>query len=251
MPHLRRTLTGTLVLLAAAMGAAAQEVASSATRGAADGATMDASAATTPDTAALRKLALPLLARRWKVSPAQVVLELGAARSDWSPGPTAHAELLGTGARGQWVLRVWGSDGSNGSIRVRAGVRTRARVAARSLPRGHTLTTDDMAEAEEVQWGEPVEEEAQAVAGWVTRRVLKKGDALRPPAVAPPLAVRSGRPVSVVWRRDGVGLRVDGKAEGSAALGDQVLVRTESGKRLKGVVVAPDVVNVTTGGWER
>lgn len=250
MLHLRRALTGTLVLLALAMDAGAQEVASGAP-GAGAGATTDASAVTTTDTAALRSLALPLVARRWKVSSERVVLDVGAVRSDWSPDSGAHAELLGTGARGQWVLRVYGSDGSSESVRVRAGVRTRARVAARSLPRGHALTTDDMAEAEEVRWGHPVEEESQAEVGWVTRRVLKKGDALRPPAVAPPLAVRSGRPVSVVWRRDGVGLRVDGKAESSASLGEQVLVRTESGKRLKGVVIAPDVVNVTTGGWER
>jgi flagella basal body P-ring formation protein FlgA len=45
-----------------------------------------------------------------------------------------------------------------------------------------------------------------------------------------------------------VRLRLAGVAAGSGALGDQIYVRTESGKRMQGTIVAPGVVDVTAGG---
>ena len=80
--------------------------------------------------------------------------------------------------------------------------------------------------------------------------MVREGEALRTPAARPPLAVHTGKPVELVWRRNGVGVRAPGKAAGSGAVGAEVFVRTESGQRLRGVIVAPGVVNVTNGGNE-
>ena len=65
------------------------------------------------------------------------------------------------------------------------------------------------------------------------------------------VAVEAGRPVDIVWARPGIALKLRGRALGSAPLGREVYVRTESGERLRGVVRAPGVVDVTSGGSNR
>ncbi len=197
--------------------------------------------------AAMRTLALPLLAGRWGVSEDRLVVEVGALRNDWQPGADAKAELLGSGLGGYWVLRVLRTGHADESVRLHAGVRTKVEVAARALPRGYTLSDKDVADVTKTRWGAPDGDGPSVRIGWVTRRMIRKGEELRSPAVQPALVVVAGRPVALVWRRDGVGLRVSGRAAGSAALGQDVYVRTRSGRRLRGVVVAPGVVDVTPG----
>lgn len=203
-----------------------------------------------PGVAALDRLAVPLVAERWDVPPQSLSLVFGTLPAGWVADTSAAAELLGSGSGGYWVLRVRTTGGDAGSVRFRAGVRTRVPVAARALRRGHTLVEGDITQVDSLRWGRPEREARNVEPGWVTRRVLDAGDVLRTPAVQPPLAVRTGEAVSLIWKRDGVGLRVAGQAAGSALLGEEVLVRTESGSRLKGVVVAPGIVNVTPGGRE-
>ena len=93
----------------------------------------------------------------------------------------------------------------------------------------------DVAHTVTVHWGAPPREGAPVGAGWVTRRVIAAGEALRPPAVAPPVLVNAGEPVQVVARRGNVELTLRARAASSAAAGERVTVRTEAGRRLQGV----------------
>ncbi len=233
MRSLRRSAAAVLLVATLASGAAAQD-----------------STATSPALSTLRSLVVPLLAKRWNVSADRLIVRFGALRPGWTPERGARADLLGAGRGGWWVLRVHAAGETDESVRLQAGVRIPIEVAAHTLPRGRALEASDMRAAERVHWGEPVEGDPIAKVGWVTRRIVRTGEELRQPTVQPPVLVQSGRPVTVVWRRDGVGLRVGGEAAGSASLGEHVYVRTQSGIRLRGIVVGPGVVNVTTGGGE-
>lgn len=199
-----------------------------------------------------------LVAEAWAVSEERVALDPGSIRDGWTPPERPVVELLGSGSGGHWVVRVAAGEPAEKpaaaeaeSFRIRAGVLTTAPVAARGLKRGQAVAASDVVEETRVVWGPPRDDDGEAVqVGWVTARIIDKGDELRRPAVRPPLAVRSGSPVQLVWRRGGVALRVAGRAAGSAAMGEDVLVRTESGERLQGRVVAPGVVDVTGPGSE-
>jgi flagella basal body P-ring formation protein FlgA len=186
------------------------------------------------------------VAQAWSVAPDAVVLEWGPA-GDTEPAPDAPVELVGSGAGGTWVARVGVAPGAV-ARRVRAGHRTAEAVAARRLERGSVVAADDIALEERVVWGPPRGDGTTALEGWVAHRVIERGDPLAHPAVRPPLAVASGSPVEVRWQGGAVRLRLAGVAGGSGALGEQIFVRTETGKRLRGTIVAPGVVDVTAAG---
>jgi flagella basal body P-ring formation protein FlgA len=78
----------------------------------------------------------------------------------------------------------------------------------------------------------------------VTRRTIAAGEVLRSPAVEPPTVVNANSPVEVEWVDGNLTLTVEGIAARNASLGERVPVRTESGKRLEGTVVAPGRVRM-------
>ncbi|HSW31130.1 MAG TPA: flagellar basal body P-ring formation chaperone FlgA [Longimicrobiales bacterium] len=186
------------------------------------------------------------VAERWGVDPAGVVLEWPALAGSWPPEGATDVALVGNGAGGHWVVR---SDAAaDPGVRVRAAVRRAVPRAARDLPQGHVLAEADVEAGQELAWGPPGADPAPSVVGWRTVRPLSAGEALRPPAAQPPLAVRPGEAVEVVWTRAGVSITLPGTAAGAAPVGGEVAVRTRDGRRLHGVARAPGVVDVTQGG---
>lgn len=95
--------------------------------------------------------------------------------------------------------------------------------AARDLQRGVTLTRDDYVGAGE---SGPV--------GWVTRRVVRAGEPLRPPAIVPARVIRSGDQVKVVWSDGALEVRLTGRAMNAAAAGEPVRVRVDARRRFEG-----------------
>ena len=184
------------------------------------------------------------VAERWDVDPDVVRLEWTADSPDMALTDDAAFELVGTGAGGHWWLSVRDPVGGAMRVRIRAGVEVMEAVAARRLERGVTLTEADIAQTVAVHWGGPQRDAAEAGAGWVTRRVIAAGEPLRPPAVAPPLLVNAGELVQVVARRGSVELTLRARAASSAAAGERVTVRTEAGRRLRGIAVARGVVRI-------
>jgi flagella basal body P-ring formation protein FlgA len=108
-------------------------------------------------------------------------------------------------------------------------------LAAREIPRGATIEAADIA-AEGA--------EATTVVGWVAKRLIRAGEALRAPAIAPAELVRSGDTVQLVWRDGNLEIRMTGRAMGSAAAGERVIVRVDTQRRFEGIAEAPGVVRL-------
>ena len=183
------------------------------------------------------------IAARWGVAPDRVRLEWGAVRGDRAPAPDAAYRLVGSGASGDWVVSFEPPGGPSVAVRLRAGVEVEEPVAARDLERGEVLGPDAIEVVPTVRGGPPAPRPSP-VAGWVARRRIGRGQPLREPAVGPPRAVEAGEPVQVVWRRTGLAVTLPGRALGSAAAGQSVAVRTETGKRMHGTAVGNGVVQV-------
>ena len=173
---------------------------------------------------------------------------LGVERSDvrieWSGGPVSApsaVRLLGSGAGGTFLAELT-VDGDVVRRRVRVGIRTTVTVAGRDLHRGETLAEADLVRRDTVLWGGRTV--ATPEAGWVVRRRIAAGSRLAEPAVSPPAVVTAGREVQLVWRSGGVEVTARAVAAGTAAQGESVAVRTESGRRLRGIAEGPGRVRI-------
>ncbi|MFQ5538163.1 MAG: flagellar basal body P-ring formation chaperone FlgA [Gemmatimonadota bacterium] len=187
------------------------------------------------------------VATRWAVSSEDLVLEWGGASG--SIAENSGVEIAGTGRNGYWIVRLQGPTGNPVSVQLRTGWLASRPVAARSLQRGQVVTEDDVSYRKDVVWNAPsLGVPFVKPLGWVSQRSVRRGEVLQKPTVRPPLLVSSGRPVEIRWRRNGVGITAAGTAVGTGALGESVYVRTASGKRMRGVVVAPGTVDVSGDG---
>ncbi|MDF1506065.1 flagellar basal body P-ring formation chaperone FlgA [Roseisolibacter sp. H3M3-2] len=123
-----------------------------------------------------------------------------------------------------------------------AGTPVRAQtVAARDLPRGHVLASEDIRDGGARS---TLAARRSPLVGWTTRRVIAAGEVLRTPAIAPPAAVRAGEKVAVVWRDAGIELRMAGTATQDAPVGARVAVKVDARRRLEGTVAAPGLVRI-------
>lgn len=117
----------------------------------------------------------------------------------------------------------------------------RTPVAAHDIARGAVLGAGDIAWSDTVR----VVRGALTVApGWVARRPFRAGEPLSEPGVSRPDLVRTGDAVDVVYSAAGVTIRVRGTAIGNGADGDEVYVRLENRRRLRGVVAGANTVRV-------
>lgn len=101
--------------------------------------------------------------------------------------------------------------------------------AARALPRGTVITPDDI-----MVLGDTLP--AELPLGWVTRRLVQPGEALRAPAVGPAPVVRTGHPVSLVAGSPLVRIVRTGSALEDGARGDTIRVRFHRGATITVVV---------------
>lgn len=109
-------------------------------------------------------------------------------------------------------------------------------TAARDIPRGTELAADDIAPA-------PSAASASRV-GWVARRLIRAGEALSEPSVAPPRIVRAGTDVTVRAESGGVVVTRPGTALTSGSLGERVRVRIDPQHIVTGIVAAPATVKI-------
>ncbi len=125
-------------------------------------------------------------------------------------------------------------------------------VAARDLPRGTVLRAADIemvvTNAENATTAiATVANSANDLpaAGWVVRRLVHKGETLRAPAVAPPVLIPAGSPVSLVWEVGELRVTRTGTAVGAAYAGETVTVRVDARRRFTGIATAPGTVVVS------
>lgn len=121
----------------------------------------------------------------------------------------------------------------------------RVAVATHALARGVTLTAEDF-ELRDTSAARVIgaADSTSVAIGWVTRRAINAGEVLRAPAVEAPSVVNANTPVEVEFADKNVTLTLRGVAARNGAVGERVPVRTESGRRLEGTVVAPGRVRV-------
>ena len=113
-----------------------------------------------------------------------------------------------------------------------------APVAARDIPRGTELTAADIA-ADSGSANAPL-----SLIGWVARRVIHEGEALREPAIDSPRLVRAGADVTVRAELGGVVVTRPGTALMAGSLGERVRVRIDSEHFVTGIVAAPATVRI-------
>jgi flagella basal body P-ring formation protein FlgA len=186
-----------------------------------------------------------LVARSWGVTVDRITLRWGPSREEDVISADATPELVGSGSGGYWVaaFRDEEAGGQEVRVRIRAGVEVLVPVARRPIERGETLDATSIELAVTTHWGPPPAS-SQVRPGWVARRSLRAGETLRRPAVEPIDIVTSGAEVDIYWIRGAIRIQLRGRALGTAAEGEVVPVRTDTGTRLTGVAVSPGVVKV-------
>jgi flagella basal body P-ring formation protein FlgA len=117
-------------------------------------------------------------------------------------------------------------------------------VASRDLIRGAVLVANDIKWSDTTLTDGSTPEAANVAPGWVARRVIRQGEILREPGVAKPDLVNSGDAVDVVYSTPGVAVKVRGTAVGRGSAGDEVYVRLDNRRRLRGVIAGPNTVRV-------
>lgn len=121
-------------------------------------------------------------------------------------------------------------------------------VARHDLARGVVLTAHDIDTlvVDGAAAGRPSRAVADApvAPGWRTRRVVRGGEPLRAPAVAPPPLVARGATVTLVWESAALRLTRQGTALGDAHRGDRVTVRVDATRRFTGIATASGTVVV-------
>ncbi len=187
------------------------------------------------------------LAEQWGVLPEALVLEWGTPRGGTLPEGLAPVGLLGSGRDGRLVVSLGPAAGGKESfsLLLRAGVSSLQMVSSRTLERGEALKEGDVEYQTLTRWGPPEGSERSPEVGWIPQRRIAKGEALRSPMLRPPLLVVSGQPVRAVWAGSGVEVALQGTAVSSGSMGDRVFLRTDSGRRLEGVVDGPGLVRIS------
>ena len=189
------------------------------------------------------------LAQEWGVSESAVHLEWGRLL-EALPGGAPSFRVTGRGVAG-WLVVVFDPSGRDAvAVRLRAGVEDTVRVAARPLAAGTRLGPADVREELRVCWGPPAtSSESRPGPGWEVRRALAAGEALAPPAVAPPMLVAAGEPVRLVWASGAVQVSVVGVALNRARQGELVRARVEGrSDRLVGTAIATGTAVISSGG---
>ena len=174
--------------------------------------------------------------------PGRVAIEFGALDAQARPAPCARVEpFLPAGARlwGRTSLGLRCSDGAGWSAFLPVTVRvfSRALVAGRSLPAGHTLTEEDYRteEIDLTQQPAGLLQEARYAMDKVLSRPIAAGQPLRREHFRARPMVTPGDPVRLVYEGTGFSVSTDGKALGSATDGEPVRVQTESGRVVTGI----------------
>ena len=113
--------------------------------------------------------------------------------------------------------------------------------AVHDLARGAVLTLDD------IDTGSTPASNARALVGWITRRVIHQGEALKAPAVAPAPMVQAGATVTIEAGAGGVNASRSGVAIGNGTLGEHVRVRVDAYRIVTAIITGPATVRLPSG----
>ncbi|MDR3513301.1 MAG: flagellar basal body P-ring formation chaperone FlgA [Caulobacteraceae bacterium] len=114
---------------------------------------------------------------------------------------------------------------------------------ARSLSSGETVQASDLTFSKVASFAVPPDapRDAQDVIGKLARRPLRSGSPVAAHDVAAPQVIKTNDVVQVIYRSDGVNLALQGKAMGSATLGEPVdIMNPVSKKVIQAIASGPD-----------
>jgi len=142
-----------------------------------------------------------------------------------------HPLLVGT------LVALLALSAQFGHAQTTANGTQRVAVATRTIARGTVLATGDFVLRDTTLRGPS--DTTTVGEGWVARRLIGAGEILRMPAVERPRVINANQAVQLEWSDNNVTLVLRGIATRSAALGERIAVRTDSGRRVEATVVAP------------
>ena len=162
------------------------------------------------------------------------------------PGPSV---VLDAGAVQAFALRYglqWDNPQGIRRIIVRADPSGRAAGNRDILTYAHSLMAGDIVQPQDLVWAKaaaaPLDapRNADTVIGMAARRPLREGDAVNAHDVAPPLVIKAGDTVLVVYADGGITLTLQAKAMANAAAGDSLnVLNTASKKLIEAVATGP------------
>lgn len=143
-------------------------------------------------------------------------------------------------------VRCAGPDPWSMTLGVVVRVQSNAVFTARPVARGQQIQAADIAvrPADLAQLPAGVLTEGSQALGQFAGVALAAGLAVRADMLHGERVVQSGQTVRIVYQADGLHVSSEGKALGSGAIGEDVSVRTGSGRVIRGKVSAAGVVEV-------
>lgn len=125
-----------------------------------------------------------------------------------------------------------------GSSAVRGNVEVL--TYARSLAAGEIVQPEDLIWGKAAAAPATAPSDAEQVIGLAARRPLRAGASVSTRDVAPPVVIKTGELITVVYENEGISLALQGKAMASASVGDTLTVQNiQSKKVLQAVAVGP------------
>jgi len=108
-------------------------------------------------------------------------------------------------------------------------------TAARDLARGTVLVAADIS-------GDSAA--TRAIVGYVAKRIVREGELLRAPAIAPAPMIESGSSVMVQSSIGGVTATREGIAMNGGTMGDRIRVRIDGRRTITGVIAGRNLVSI-------
>lgn len=197
------------------------------------------------DLAALRPVAEAFVLQQLHGTPGRIEVSVG-----WAEPRLRLAACDRPAAFAPPGARYWGNatvgvrcEGANSwtlYLPVSVSVKGPVVVTARALAKGETLGAGDVSvqELDLTQLPTGAAYDPEQVVGRVTKSPLAGGTVVRPNALRAPPVVRQGEAIRLAYAGEGFEVHGAGHALGAAGVGEDVEVRAQSGRVLRGRVRA-------------
>ena len=133
-------------------------------------------------------------------------------------------------------------------VPVTVSIQKKILVANRELPRGSTVTREDVAlqERDVAALRGGYLETPEKIIGRTLKRTLRKNDVVTPAQLLTPRTVKRGSQVTILAKAGTLQVRMSGKALSDGSKGEQIRVLNNSSQRqIEAIVIAPGIVEVS------
>ena len=151
------------------------------------------------------------------------------------------SRLLGNGMVG---VRCLGKKGWTLFVPVHVRISVEMLISSRPIPQGEVLRAEDLSRQEgELAQTDVLTDPAQAI-GKVLKYAIGAGQVLKQDMLRLPYTIKQGQAVHLKAAGEGFSVQTEGRALNNASEGQDVQVRTESGKVVSGKALSDGEVEV-------